>query len=79
MTCRECAEFILRYLDGELPAEEHALFERHLSRCPPCGRYLDQYRLTVTAGKVACAEANGAAPGDVPEELIQAILQSRKA
>ena len=79
MNCRDCAEFILRYLEGELAAEEQVSFERHLSRCPPCERYLVQYKLTVTAGKVACSEADHARPGDVPEELIQAILQSRKA
>lgn len=78
MNCRECSEFILRYLDGELAPEEHTSFERHMDRCPPCQRYLDQYKLTVKAGKAACAESDPAGPGDVPEELIRAILASRK-
>lgn len=78
MNCRECFEFILRYLDGELPPDEQSSFELHMSRCPPCRRYLDQYKVTVDAGKAACAETN-AVPGDVPEELIRAILESRKA
>lgn len=78
MNCRECFEFILRYLDGELPPDEHSSFELHMSRCPPCRRYLAQYKVTVDAGKAACAEIN-AGPGQVPEELIRAILESRKA
>ena len=78
MNCRECSEFILRYLEGELAADEHSSFEVHMDRCPPCRRYLDQYKLTVKAGKTACSEADDAGPGDVPEELIRAILQSRK-
>jgi anti-sigma factor RsiW len=78
MNCRECFEFILRYLDGELPPDEHSSFELHMSRCPPCRRYLAQYKVTVDAGKLACAEP-AAAPGQVPEELIRAILESRKA
>lgn len=78
MNCRECFEFILRYLDGELPPDEHSSFELHMSRCPPCRRYLAQYKVTVEAGKLACAEPK-AVPGDVPEELIRAILESRKA
>ncbi len=78
MNCRECFEFILRYLDGELPPDEQSSFELHMSRCPPCRRYLAQYQVTVDAGKAACAETN-AVPGDVPEELIRAILESRKA
>ncbi len=78
MNCRECTEFILRYLEGELPADEQALFERHMVACPPCERYLQQYRLTIRAGKTACAEVSAAAVGALPEELIRAILTSRK-
>lgn len=72
MNCRECTEFILRYLEGELPADEAAAFEVHMDRCPPCLRYLAQYKLTISAGKAACRDA-----GQVPEELIRAILSSR--
>lgn len=79
MNCRECSEFILRYLDGELPPDEQASFERHMAHCPPCERYLTQYKLTVKAGKKACAEHDAALPGDVPEELIRAILNSVKS
>jgi len=79
MNCQECSEFILRYLEGELAADEHSSFELHLDRCPPCRRYLDQYTLTVKAGKAACAESDPGGPGDVPEELIRAILQSRRS
>ena len=78
MNCRECFEFILKYLDGELPPDEQSSFELHMSRCPPCRRYLSQYKVTVDAGKAACAEKN-VVPGEVPEELIRAILESRKA
>lgn len=78
MKCRDCFDFILRYLEGELPPDEHASFELHISRCPPCQRYLDQYRVTVRAGKTACADEH-TAPGTVPEELVRAILDSRKA
>ena len=79
MKCRECAEFILSYLEGDLPLDERAAFEQHLGKCPPCERYMTQYRLTVKAGKHACAEQNAALPGAVPEELIRAILSSRRS
>lgn len=78
MKCRECFDFILRYLEGELPPDEMASFEMHMSRCPPCERYLTQYKATVQAGKAACAESSRV-PDDVPEELIRAILESRRA
>lgn len=75
MKCRECVEFILRYLEGDLPQDERASFEVHMAKCPPCERYLRQYKQTVDAGKAACSEDG---PGAVPEELIQAILASRR-
>lgn len=78
MTCRECTEFILRYLEGELAPDEQASFERHMSLCPPCERYLRQYKLTVDAGKAACAQTSPGLLDEVPEELIRAILSSRK-
>ncbi|MGE0812651.1 MAG: anti-sigma factor [Vicinamibacterales bacterium] len=79
MTCREFIDFIMNYLDGELPTEVQTPFERHLSRCPACERYLRQYRATIAAGKAAYADDAGDVPGDVPEELVTAILESRRA
>ena len=78
MPCREFSDFIMGYLDGELPADVQAPFELHLSRCPACDCYVRQYKLTVAAGKAAC-EPDANVPDDVPEELIRAILASRKA
>ena len=53
MTCREFADFIMEYLDGELPGDVHTPFEHHISRCPACDRYLRQYKATVAAGRAA--------------------------
>jgi anti-sigma factor RsiW len=68
----------MSYLDGELPEDERRPFERHLSLCPPCERYLRQYKATVAAGKAAFADPCGDVPSDVPEELVSAILDSRR-
>jgi anti-sigma factor RsiW len=78
MTCREFVDFLMAYLDEELPAEQRAVFERHIRQCPPCGVYLDQYKQTVDVGRQVC-RADDAAPPDAPEELIQAILAARRA
>jgi anti-sigma factor RsiW len=75
MTCRECAEFLSDYMDGDLTAEVRLVFERHLSVCPNCVTYLEQFRATVVAGQAAFGDD---AEADVPEELIQAILASRR-
>ena len=49
MKCQACVDFILRYLENDLSTEERESFEFHLDKCPPCRRYLDQYRFTVKA------------------------------
>ena len=79
MTCRELAEFIIDYLDGALPGEVHGGFERHLALCPACECYLRQYLATVAAGRAAFLQCgDDEVPSDVPEELIVAILESRR-
>ena len=80
MTCRELAEFIDDYRDGELDADVRALFERHLSRCPNCVRYLAAYEKTIAMGRRALADHDAARPAEAsgaPEELIRAILAAR--
>ena len=79
MTCREFAEFIADFLDGELPATEHQQFERHLSRCVNCTRYLDSYRQSIALGKRAFDDDDAEVPSDVPEDLVKAILLTRRS
>ena len=77
MKCREFTEFIADYLAGTLPDEARALFERHLSRCENCRAYLSNYRATIELEQEAFADEDADLPADVPEELIQAILNAR--
>jgi anti-sigma factor RsiW len=78
VTCRELTDFILDYLSGELPAESRVAFERHLSRCTNCHRYLASYQASVALGKAAFEEPDAPVPPDVPEQLVTAILAARK-
>lgn len=55
-----------------------AEFERRLAECPDCPLYLKSYEETITLGKAAFADPEAPVPPDVPEELVQAILASRK-
>jgi len=81
MTCRELADFLMEYLDGELPADVRAAFDRHLSLCPNCVAYLAAYKTTIAMGRRAFAadeaEADADARPDVPEDLVKAILIAR--
>jgi anti-sigma factor RsiW len=76
MTCHEFTEFLMAYLDGELPAEQHAHFCQHRDRCPPCLRYLRSYELTVRLEREAFADPD---PQTAPEELVRAVLAARRA
>ena len=76
ITCRELLEFLNLYLDGELPEERRAEFDRHLGVCEPCRSYIREYRQTVALGKAAFTELDE--PADAPEELVAAILRTRR-
>ena len=78
LTCREFADFLMAYLDGELPEGERSAFEEHIGACPPCVHYVESYKETVRLGRELCREAAGPPPEDAPEGLIQAILEARK-
>lgn len=77
LTCRECVEFLMEYLDDTLAGQVRVTFERHLSACPNCLRYLESYKTTTTICKNAFEVRDGESLPPVPEELIQAILAAR--
>ena len=79
MTCREFVEFLMAYLEDELASDQLAAFRQHLEDCPPCVTYLDTYRETVRLGREVCADLDGPVPDDVPEALVTAILEARRA
>lgn len=78
MKCREFTEFLMAYLDGELADRERRAFEAHLSVCEDCVAYLRSYEATVRLERRAFAAPDAPVPGDVPEELVAAILASRR-
>ena len=77
MKCQEIVEFLMDYLDGELPEHVKACFDMHLQMCPPCVEYLKTYRETILIAKGCCCDEKSKLQ-DVPEPLIQAILAARK-
>ncbi len=80
ITCTEFESFILAYLEGELPSRQRRVFEFHLKICRECRDYLAAYRHTIALEKAALTDDPSAAvPDDVPEDLIKAVLDARKA
>ena len=76
-TCREVLDFLSAYLEGELSPEVRAGFERHLQLCPPCVQYLESYRETLRLERDAY-DLDGPVPDEVPEDLVRAILESKR-
>ncbi len=76
ITCRELIEFLHLYLDGELPQDRAAEFERHLSVCDSCVNYLKTYREAIALGKAACRDWDAPAEKEFPEELVGAVLSA---
>ena len=75
ITCQQLIEFIARYRDQELTTPEHTEFERHLAVCPSCVAYLKTYEQTVLLAK---ASADAQVPDEIPEPLVNAILEARR-
>jgi anti-sigma factor RsiW len=78
LSCREVADFLMAYEDGELSGAERRDFEAHLAECPECVTYLESYREAVALGRRAFADEEGAAAATVPEALVQSVLAARR-
>ncbi len=79
ITCRQFEDFILAYLEGELPDRQQFIFELHLKVCHECRDYLAAYRRTIEISKRAFEEPDRLVTDDVPEDLVKAILAARDA
>ena len=72
MTCQELVELVTGYVDGALPAEDHARFDAHIADCFWCARYLEQMRVTIAV--VGGIEASSLSEG-ARETLLTAFSQ----
>jgi len=78
ITCKEFEDFVRDYVDDELPARQRSKFELHMRMCHQCRQYLQAYQRTVEVGHAVLSSTDKPVPGDVPEDLIKAILEARK-
>ncbi len=78
ITCKEFEDFVLDYLDNELPDRQRSQFELHIRLCRECRQYLQAYKHSMNVSHAVLAPTNTDIPNDVPEDLIKAILKARK-
>lgn len=79
ITCEAFESFILAYLDDELHERQKFVFEMHLKICRECREYLDAYQASLALAQSALGKNQSEPPGDVPDDLIRAILDARQA
>ncbi len=77
MTCRDLYGFLDEFLEGGLDAETGLRFALHLDQCSACRRYLTTYQTTLKVARDA-ETADAPARAEAPEDLIRAILASRR-
>ncbi len=77
ISCREFEDFILSYLDSDLPEKQRKRFEFHMRICRECRDYLAAYKRSMELYQAMFPRAK-TIPEDVPEDLIKAIIESRR-
>jgi anti-sigma factor RsiW len=75
MTCQELTDFLGDYVERVLPAQVRDAFEKHLTICPDCRRYVDSYRKSIALAQAAVRPP--APVSEIPEELVAAILKAK--
>jgi hypothetical protein len=74
-TCKELIDFLDEYVDGSLPPDRSAAFDRHLAICVECTAYVGSYRKTIASAREASADPEEVVKA-MPEDLIRAIMKS---
>jgi hypothetical protein len=78
ITCREFDDFIYDYVNETLLEKQTVLFERHMRICPICRNFLKTYIATYKAAGQILPFDDMNVPDEVPQGLIDAILDVRR-
>jgi len=78
LTCREFIAFLMDYISGDLPPDQRHVFVEHLAVCPSCVNYMNTYLQAVELGKESFSDDEEALPEEVPQALVQAILEAKR-
>ena len=79
ITCVEFENFLIDYMEGDLPARQRRVFEFHLKVCRECREYLVAYKRTIEIAGRAYEDGAAPVPDEVPEDLVRAILAARNS
>lgn len=71
MTCREIAELLQAYLEGELAEEYCVSICEHIRLCSPCLYFMESYKVTIRVGKQLPMVA-------LPQHLVERLQAALK-
>ncbi len=78
LTCKEFDDFMVDYLDEDLPVWQKFMCWLHVKMCRECAHFVREYQRTIALGKIAYDAPDEPVPDSVPEELIKAALAHRE-
>ena len=78
LTCKEFDDFMIDYLDENLPVWQKFMCWLHVKMCRECANFVQEYQRSIALGKSAYDAPNELVPDSVPEELIKAALAHRE-
>ncbi len=76
VTCKHFDKLLDDYLAGRLGKVRSFVFRMHMALCPPCKRYLDDYRKVVDAARDQCKHETSSSPmsSDIAEAISRAMV-----
>jgi len=69
MTCRELAEILLDYLDGQLDEVRCTTIRSHLDACPHCVHFVQTYQITIQVSRRL-------PPAPLPAQLLERLQRA---
>ena len=73
LSCREMAEHLSDYLDGEQAASLRALIDAHRGECPPCEAFIRTLEKTV---ELLRSQPREPLPAKAKKALLEALRQA---
>ena len=74
ISCEEVEDFIMAYLEEDMPVVTRIKFEMHIKMCKECRDYLASYNQTIALSRAA-VKAEDLPP--LPEDLVKAIMDAK--
>lgn len=78
MSCREFEDALQAQLSGPLSPYRRGRFRLHLRLCRECRDYLAAYQRTLAVTKAVCAGSENSLPDETQQQMVKAILKSRR-